>query len=247
MKVRTRHMLALGCLALAGCRGDRSDKPPRQFFPDMDEQQRWNPQTESPFFADSRTMRQPPANTVAFGTWAGVSDAAWAGSYDDDRVDLLAEDARVYTGKNADGSFVDRIPIPVDAALLARGRERFDIYCSVCHGVLGNGQGAVGLLWAAQPPSYHDPKYQPGGDLGQDGLIFDRAMNGVFDVTGTQKMPGYAHALSTRDAWAIVSYIRALQLSQSAPMSDVPEPERQTLLRQLADAPNPAQSTGGEP
>jgi len=244
MKLRTRDILALGCLALTlgGCRGDRSDKPPRQFFPDMDEQERWNPQTDSQFFADSRTMRQPPANTVAFGRWSGVSDAPWAQSYNEDRTDLLGEDARVYTGKNPDGTFIERIPIPVDDALLARGHERFDIYCAVCHGLLGDGEGTVGLLWAALPANYHDPKYLPGGELGQDGLIFDRAMNGVFDVTGTQKMPGYAHALSTRDAWAIVAYIRALQLSQSAPMNDVPEPERQTLLNQLSAAP-----TGGEP
>ncbi len=222
-----------GVTAAAGCRGDRSEKPPRQFMPDMDDQQRWNPQTQTKFYADGRSMREPVAGTVAFGRWDGVSEEAWADVYRKDRADLLRENQTVYFGTTADGAFVERIPIPVTRALLERGQERFNIYCVVCHGFMGDGKGMVGQKWVTQIPSFHDPKYLPGGETGQDGYLFHVAMNGVIDVTGAQKMPGYAHALTTDDAWAIVSYIRALQMSQRAQLADVPERERRLIERQL--------------
>jgi len=226
-------MVCATVAAAAGCRGDRSEKPPREFLPGMDAQQRWNPQTETQFYADGRSMREPVTGTVAFGRWGGVSDASWAEVYRGDRADLLREDSAVYYGTDADGSYVDRIPIPVTKELLLRGQERFNIYCAVCHGFMGDGKGMVGEKWATPIPSYHDPKYLPGGETGQDGYLFHVALNGVIDVTGAQKMPGYAHALTTNDAWAIVSYIRALQTSQRAQLADVPERERQLIERQL--------------
>lgn len=202
--------------ALAGCRGDRSSKPPRQFLPDMDDQPRWNPQSGTEFFVDGRVLRDPPEGTVAFGFAAFDPNAHagedWAEPYLRERADLLKDDERFYEGKNADGSYLTHIPIEVTQSIIERGKQRFDIYCAVCHGFEGDGQGMVGRRWAAPVPSFHDPKYSdPSQDQGKDGLIFHTIRNGVVDTTGAQKMPAYAHAVNERDAWAIVAYIRTLQ------------------------------------
>ena len=128
MTPTTRHTIARASLALAlcagvvgalaGCRGDRSDKPPRQFFPDMDDQPKYKSQAQSNVFRDGRTMREPVAGTVAF---ARTSAMDWA----DGRDDLLREDDRIYRGVDSTGEYVAHIPIPVDEALLLRGRERY--------------------------------------------------------------------------------------------------------------------------
>lgn len=241
---------------LTGCRGDRSDKPPRQFLPDMDDQPRWNPQSKTEFFAgDHRTMRQPEAGTIPFGRSARTGDesnATWTRAIVQRRADLLAEDSRVYEGLEPgvelatawEGQFperfVRRIPIPVDRALLERGRERFDIYCSACHGYSGEGGaqsdtggygGMAARRWSYPVPNYHDAKYKdPGLKTGRDGYLYFTAMNGV-EMGG--KMPGYRHALSSNDAWAIVAYIRALQRSREATLDEVPVDQRQALQAQL--------------
>ncbi len=251
----TGGAIALAAIAgaglVAGCRGDRSDKSPRQFFPDMDDSPKWKPQTPSPMYADGRAMRQPPAGVVAFGRVDFVSDAPWAADFTTQRADLLREDDALYrgvVGRSADGLrniYATRIPIPVNRALLERGQERFNIYCAVCHGYTGEGaqpdsaqtpggSGAfVGRRWGAPVPTYHDPKYsdpnEPDGK-GTDGFLFYTAMHGVVDpATGAQRMPSYAHALSERDAWAVVAYIRALQASQRGTLADVPADRRAAL------------------
>ncbi|MCB9845689.1 MAG: cytochrome c [Phycisphaeraceae bacterium] len=241
-------------LALTGCRGERSDKPPRQFLPDMDDQPRWNPQTKSEFFADGRTMRQPVVGTVAFARRMITDesgDASWQTDYRQQRDDLLGLDSAVYHGV-ADGvdpagawqsqdaaTFIDTIPIAIDMAAIERGRARFNIYCSVCHGYSGEGGGVlnnepyggmVGRRWTYAVPSFHDPKYSdPQQRTGRDGYLFYTARNGV--EMGA-KMPGYAHALSVRQAWEVVAYIRALQASRKGSLADVPQGEREVLERQ---------------
>ncbi len=278
----TLAMATLGAacvIALPACRGDRSDKRPRQFFPDMDDSPKWKNQEGSEFFADGRQMRPPPANTVAFGRVAFVSEEPWAAPFMTQRTDLLKEDGAFYLGytertkvKAADGTksekfaYVERIPVPVTEALIARGAERFNIYCVVCHGYAGDGKGMVGQRWSAPVPSWHDPKYsdprEPDGK-GTDGFLFVTARNGVPGADGfplpddpaetarakreAMKMPGYAHALNERDAWAVVAYIRVLQESHRGTAQDIPaarrdemERERQRLIRE-APPPAPAQ------
>lgn len=283
---RVGTILAICALALAGCRGDRSEKRPRQFLPDMDDSPKWKNQEGSEFFADGRQMRPPPPHTVAFGRVSFVSDEPWAGAFMTDRTDLLKEDDAFYMGFTArtkvpvEGggmsdklTYVDRIPIPVDEALLARGAERFGIYCSVCHGFAGDGQGMVGKRWAAPVPSWHDPKYsdprEPDGK-GTDGFLFVTARRGVPGASGLPmpddapevqrekleqlKMPGYAHALSERDTWAIVAYIRVLQEARRGTPQDIPadqrtdlERQRQELIGRGATQPAPgATPAGGE-
>lgn len=270
-------MLAASALAMPGCRGDRSEARPRQFFPDMDDSPKWKPQTGSEFFADGRTMRQPPAGAVAFGRVSFVPDAPWAAPWAAERADLLRDNDAFYsgyTGVAADGKlqYVDRIPIPVDADLLTRGADRFGIYCAVCHGPAGDGKGMVGPpRWSVPIPSWHDPKYrdpnEPDGK-NKDGFLFFTARHGVPGAAGPPlpgdppdvrrlkleqlKMPGYAHALSERDTWAVVAYIRVLQEARLGTPADIPADQRDRFETQrqeaLRNASTPASTpAGGNP
>ena len=216
---------------------DRTDAPPRQFFPDMDDQPRWKPQGESAFFADGRMQRPRVEGTVASARRvAGLpgtdsADAPWAGYLRQQRTDLLREDDATYLGKHEDGSWVGVTPVALTQSVLEWGQNRYNIYCSSCHGYNGDGQGMVGQKWSYPLPNFNAPQYARGGEKGQDGYIWWTALNGVYGPDGSQKMPGYKHALSERDAWAVVGYIRALQASQNGSIEDAPEAERQRLLR----------------
>jgi mono/diheme cytochrome c family protein len=236
--------LCAAALALGGCRGERADAPPRQFFPDMDDQPRWDPQEASRFFEDGRTMRYPPAGTVAFARApldpAVAGNADWAETFRLERANLLQEDDVIYHGGRVDENgrvveFAAEMPMPVTMAMLERGRERFNIYCSVCHGYTGDGRGMVGQQWSYALPTFYDPKYSTpdeASNLWRDGYIFSVTRLGVKDATGAEKMPPYAHALSIQDSWAIVAYIRALQRSNAGRIDDVPPMDRQILEQQ---------------
>ncbi len=239
--------LALAIAALAGCRGDRDDKPPRQFFPDMDDMPRWSVQSQSEFFEDGRTMRQQVQGTVPFSR-SPMSETMLSGSgewskpFATARGDLLKDNPAFVTGKNADGTFVASIPGEVTKEMLLLGQKKYNIYCVACHGYEGDGLGIVGdttkgraFSWSYAIPSYHDVKYrsQDPADANsqkhKDGFLFDTARNGVIDTTGAQKMPGYKHALSERDSWAVVAYIRALQRARLGTAGDLPEATRQAV------------------
>ena len=123
--------------ASAGCRGMESGNEPIHPNPNMDVQQRYNAQEASDFFDDGMAMRPPVPGTVAKG--------------------FLREDTRFYTGQTESGNYVQDVPVPVTQALLQRGRERYNIFCSVCHGQAGCGQGVVMTAnYGYTPaPSYH--------------------------------------------------------------------------------------------
>jgi hypothetical protein len=127
----------------------------------------------------------------------------------------LREDEHLYTGK-VGGKFVEDFPFPVDRGLLERGQERYDIFCSPCHDRVGTGRGMVVRRGYRQPPSFHEPRLVQS----PPGYFFDAITNG-FGV-----MPDYAAQIPVRDRWAIVAYIRALQLSQAAKLADLPEEDR---------------------
>ncbi len=233
-----------------GCRGDRTNKPPRQFFPDMDDQARYDTQNKSTFFADGRVMREPVPGTVAFAPRADLfpphtgDRAAWQDWMEAERADLLREDSVYYTGRTGDGAFVATIPVPVTESMMRRGQERFNIYCTPCHGYTGDGKGMVGRQWSYDLPDFHDPKFAFGSDdpdgRGTDGFIFHTIRNGVPNAPGVMppyKMPPYAEQVSERDAWAIVAYFRALRRSQATPFDSVPERFRPELERTRASAP----------
>lgn len=259
-------LAAVCAMALASCHGDRSDKPPHEFLPDMDSSPKWKNQAGSEFFADGRTMRPAVEGAVAFGHVDFVPGAnAWAEDFKSERDNLLREDDAFYRGVDSTGKYLATLPVAVTPELLARGEERFGIYCAVCHGYAGDGGGMAGQRWTAPPPSWHDPKYSDPKEpdqKGTDGFFFFTAMNGVPGVEGNisptddeatvmrkltgRKMPGYSHALSARDAWAVVAYIRVLQETQRGTLNDAPAEARARLeaekakLPALPTAPTPA-------
>jgi len=178
----SRLGLILLALALAGCvRGCPSSRPPIHPNPNMDYQPRYDPQQESGFFYNGSAMRLPVPGTVARGE--------------------LIEDVELVTGKDTLGEFVDRIPLPVDEALLARGEERYDIYCAPCHDKRGDGAGILAEYGAVPTATFHDKlrrSYPPG-------RLFDVATNG-FGL-----MKGYRWPVSAADRWAIVAYVQQMQ------------------------------------
>ncbi|HUG53663.1 MAG TPA: cytochrome c [Vicinamibacteria bacterium] len=137
----------------------------------------------------------------------------------------LREDAVFYTGR-AGGALVASIPVPVTMATLQRGRERFDIFCAPCHGQRGGGDGLVVRRGFRQPASFHLDRIrsQP------DGFFYDVITNGF------GAMPDYAAQVTPADRWAIVAYLRALQLSENATLADV-LPERRGELDQPVSRP----------
>jgi hypothetical protein len=134
----------------------------------------------------------------------------------------LHADGHLYTGKT-NGKLVETFPFPIDRRLLLRGQERYDIFCSPCHDRTGAGQGMIVRRGFRAPPSFHIDRLRA-APLGH-----------FFDVIshGFGAMPDYAAQVPVQDRWAIIAYIRALQLSQNARLADVPEKERQSLIERI--------------
>jgi len=237
-------LVALSGAALTGCRGERTDKPPHQFFPDMDDQERFKPQHETQFFADGRSQRPAVAGTVAYGRapidHEAAVEAGWGDTFEIERERLIKEDQSVYFGTTdapADEAahYIRTIPVEVTMDLIREGQEKFDIYCAVCHGYEGDGYGTVGNRYAVRPANFHDPKYTNRDDiLGRDGYFFHVARNGLYDAAGNMRMPGYGHALDEQEAWAVVAYIRTLQASRGVSIDSdiIPSDQRSRLMEQ---------------
>jgi mono/diheme cytochrome c family protein len=180
-------------VGIAGKRGKISRKPPIEVFSDMDRQPKIRPQTPSEFFADGRASRLPVEGTVARGSH------------------FLEEplSTGMVTGTT---NFVAVNPLKVTDQLMARGQQRFQIYCSPCHGLAGDGNGVVKNLGFATVKSLHEPRIVQFGD----GEIF-------YVIThGRNTMGPYASQVTVEDRWAIVAYVRALQLAQLGQKSDLP-------------------------
>lgn len=165
---------------------------------DMHDQPKVKPQSESAFYPDGRGGRPLEAGTVARSGAFGATP--------------------FLTGKQ-DGQPVRVAPMAVSDAVLARGRERYDVFCSPCHDRVGTGQGMIVQRGYRRPPSFHLERLRQEAD----GYFFDTITNG-FGV-----MPKYAQQVPVADRWAITLYIRALQLSQGATLADVPDAERARL------------------
>jgi mono/diheme cytochrome c family protein len=172
---------------------------------DMHDAPSYDPLQATTFFADGRASRTLVANTVARGQ--------------------LREDAHLYQGK-VDGQLATTFPMPVTADVMARGQERFNVFCSPCHGRTGSGNGIVVQRGFRAPPSYHEDRLRNA----PAGYFFDVMTNGF------GAMQDYAAQVPVADRWAIAAYIRALQLSQRAAMADVPIQRRAELDRPAAPA-----------
>lgn len=167
---------------------------------DMHDQPRAKPQSKSSFFVDGRTGRLPVDGTVARGE--------------------LREDDHLYRGK-VNGAFATAFPFPIDAVVMERGRERYTIYCTPCHGGTGLGDGMVVRRgFKVPPPSHHLERLRNEAP----GYWFDVITNGF------GAMYGYAAQIPVKDRWAIIAYVKALQLSRTATIEDIPEAQRDAVL-----------------
>ncbi|MGD0674228.1 MAG: cytochrome c [Polyangiaceae bacterium] len=214
-RVRALLSIGLGLTSLAGCRGQSNDEPPVLLERNMYDSERYNPESYSQFFGDHRTMRPPVAGAIS--------------------REFYEDDPETRTGlDDTQRNYVMAIPQTVIShaggleKLAARGQERFNIYCAPCHGLTGDGKGMVTCKrdkvtdpcqsrGFAPLPSYQDARIRQM----PDGQLFATISHGV------RTMPAYGAQVPIQDRWAIVSYVRALELSQMAEAKTMhPEPKQ---------------------
>ncbi|HKV34009.1 MAG TPA: cytochrome c [Pyrinomonadaceae bacterium] len=205
-------VLLLGvCLAGAACRRDMQDQP------------KMKPYRSTSFFGDGLSMRQPIPGTIPRG--------------------FLRTDTELFTGKKSKSSSsvstatsttnpytddTDTFPFPITKETVERGRQRYEIFCSVCHGLTGNGDGMIVRRGFRRAASFNDDRLRQA----PVGHFFDAITN------GWGAMPSYASQIPVQDRWAIIAYVRALQLSQQNVQLPSPVPGSSPL-------PSPTPSAGG--
>jgi mono/diheme cytochrome c family protein len=199
-------------VGIAGRQGRLSRQPPIEVFPDMDRQLKLRPQQPNDFFTNGLSSQLPPPGTIARSQPVQtVNGAVWP-----------FEDAPVNTGRvTGTTNFVETNPLPVTSQLLQRGRERFNIYCTPCHGALGDGNGItkkIGVMLTV-------------ANL-QDKRIVEKADGEIFNTItfGKGLMGAHGPMVPVADRWAIIAYLRALQLSQLGSVDDLP-PDQQAALK----------------
>lgn len=179
--------VVLVSLGLTACQGNRSELPPVHLIWNMDFQEKWDPQEATTFYADRRIMRPPVEGTVARG--------------------FLKDNDLLWRGRDFNGRFADQLPegMTLDADLLQRGHERYDIYCAPCHDQTGRGVGPVttrGGGFAVAPANLHQERLVP------------MPLGYFYDVITNGKMPNmfpYAAQIPVQDRWAIAAWVRVLQ------------------------------------
>ena len=164
----------------------------------MYDQEKFEPYEKTDFFGDNRSARHYVEGTVARG--------------------YLNDDEHLHTGQ-IDGQFTDIFPFEITEEVLDRGESRYNIYCAVCHGATGVGDGMIVKRGYKKPPTYHDDRMR-----GQPAGYYYNVITQGFGV-----MPNYAYQLEPEDRWAVVAYIRALQLSQNQSIDDVPADKKDQL------------------
>jgi mono/diheme cytochrome c family protein len=181
-------MLALMAFTLTGCmRGCTSPRPPIHMNPNMDVQPRVNSQSESGFFYDGLSMRQPIAGTVARG-------------------ELRTEPGHYYTGLDVFDAFIETSPVADSDEVLARGLRQYTIYCQPCHEKRGTGKGIMFEYGKVPMPTFHDERLV----AMPDGELYDVITN------GKGLMQGYGYPLSVSDRWAVLAHVRKMQRERVA-------------------------------
>ena len=199
-------------VGIAGLRGHLSRKPPIEIIPDMNRQFKLRPEAPDSFFANGRTSQLPPPGTIArsqpIQTLSGPV--------------YPYENSPVNTGLiTGTTNFVAENPLPVTPALLRQGREQFEIYCTPCHGALGDGNGIMKKLGVMPAvANLHDKRIV---EI-TDGELFNTI------TRGKGLMAAYGPTVSIKDRWAIIAYLRALQLSWLGSTNDLP-PNLQAALK----------------
>jgi mono/diheme cytochrome c family protein len=173
-------LLVVAALAGTGCRGWTSSRPPIHVNPNMDHQPKYRPQAESRFFYDGAAMRVPVEGTVARGE--------------------LWDDTAFYEGDDAEGNDIATSPVEPTDAVLARGAERFRIYCQPCHDARGEGKG---ILFERGLPT--TSLFEDRLRTVEDGYLFEVISD------GRGLMPGYRWPIPAADRWAIIAHVRELQ------------------------------------
>jgi mono/diheme cytochrome c family protein len=180
-------------VGMASCRGGKSSNPPIHPNLNMDFQYHLKAQEATTLFPDGRAMRPEIPGTIATDRYTAIPE--------------------FHTGRVGEG-YVNELPMPLTAELLDRGQERYGIYCTPCHGGAGYSDGLVTQRGGMRPPSFYEDRLiaMPVGQ------IFESISKGV-----RGNMPAYGNKMNETDMWAVVAYVRALQLSQSAPLEAVPD------------------------
>jgi hypothetical protein len=203
----------LAVVGIAGKRGTLTRNRPIQIFPDMKQQLKLRPQTPNGFFANSLSSQLPVAGTIPQAKPVVIGGKEY----------FPYEDAPVFTGRVAGTTnFIENSPMPMTAQLLERGRRQFTIYCSPCHGQEADGNGITKKIGAmAVVANLHDKRIveMPDGEL--------------FNIItyGKNLMGAYGPNVVVEDRWAIIAYLRALQLSYLGSIDDVPQELRATLKK----------------
>ncbi|MFP4068859.1 MAG: c-type cytochrome [Opitutales bacterium] len=208
------YVLAIvAVVSIFGFRGSKTENEPLEVFPDMDRQARYKPQGENSFFEDGRNDRPVPANTVARGNYLNYGQV-----FDADFEDSVLGNSAYLYGKDAGGDFEERIPMEVGHRLLQDGRKKYDIFCASCHGPAGDGNG-VTKPYGIVATSYHDDRLREV----EDGYLYDVISN------GKGLMYGLKDRMTPEERWAVVAYVRALQLSQNADAGELSAAQRKEL------------------
>lgn len=199
-------------VSILGFRGSKFTHPPMDVFPEwafpgMKYQPKYRPQGSNTFFADGRDDRPLPPGVVpsAYGPLGQP----------------LRADRHLAEGKTESGEFARGFPseITVDMKLLQRGQQEFTIYCSPCHGALGDGQGITKKYGMGATPTYQDDRIRNM----PEGEIFNTITH------GKGNMLSYADKLTVEDRWAVIAYVRALQRAEMGTVADVPPAHRKEL------------------
>jgi hypothetical protein len=205
---------AIGVAGFAtfGLQGKMSRKPPMELFPDMDRQAKLRPMEPNHFFANGVSSQLPPAGTVARSQPIETADGPV----------YRFEDSPVNTGRETGTTnFVANNPLTINLALILRGQNRFDIYCSPCHGRLGDGNGITKKIGAMPTvANLHDPRIVKMAD----GEIFNTI------TYGKSTMGAAGPLIGTEDRWAVIAYLRTLQLSSLGTVDDL-TPEQAAILK----------------
>ncbi len=207
-------LLTAFCLLAVGCRYDMQDQPRYKAF------------KKSEFFSDDKAMRSLPEGTVARGLLR-ENKAFYTGKKENAGTNAPVETTTDTSGNTLVSSFpeaIEEFPLPVTKELLDRGEERYKVFCIVCHGPVGKGDGMIVRRGFPQPPTYHDDRLRNA----PVGHFYDVMTN------GWGKMNSYASQIPPGDRWAIVAYIRALQISQN------PSGMSPMQMTKTADTTNPA-------
>jgi mono/diheme cytochrome c family protein len=199
---------------LASCRGEISERPPIHLVPNMDWQDRLDAQSKSDFpgWKDGRGMRRPVEHTIRKG---GLR------LHSDETVTVFGQKipvAALHTYKdeaNTGTVYATKNPVKATAEVLARGRERYDINCAVCHGQNGRGKGIVGIRLGVPPPTFLEKGNPPETPKKKDLFAYTNGQFFEIITNGFSTMPSYAPQVTAEDRWAIIHYIRALQYRAS--------------------------------